>query len=179
MPASLLLLELETLGMPPQGDCNIPGFENHIVLNSIRWSLSATTAEEAKDIKEQITLKPRGVTVTKTFDRSSTALCNLMMQERSKGPHFKTATLRFIDPNTGSAQGSGAKYDSVMEIKLVNGNIDKLSVSVSDGSKSVAVTETVELSFETSISVSYSAYNAQKRFRESAKFFRCAMPSVK
>lgn len=165
--------------MPPQGDCNIPGFENHIVLNSIRWSITAPTEQKMGEKKAQVTLKPRGVTVTKIFDRSSTALCTLMTQNRHKGPHFKTATLRFIDPNTGSATRSGDKFDSVMEMKLVNGNIEKISVSVADGARSVAVTETIDLSFETAISVSYSAYDPQKRLRGSAKFFRCPMPSGK
>ena len=181
MPASLLLLELETLGMPPQGDCIIPGFENHIVLNSIRWNIAPSTAAEAADKNQQRTLKAGNVTVSKIFDRSSTALCNLMKQQRTKDRpyHFKTATLRFVDPNTGARAGSGDKFDSVMEMKLVNGWIEKVTVNVADGSKSVAVRETIELSFEGSISISYSAYNPNKRFRESAKFFRYEPPAKK
>lgn len=161
MTASLLLLELTTAkGAAPKGDCTIPGFLEHIAVESFSWNVKTSTTEKAKD-SPNVATQPSELQLNKHFDSASSALCKMM----ETNTPFSKATLRFIDPSTGSGQGSTGKFDSVLEIELSDGFVEKISVSASDNGKSVAVTESISLSFRSAVTLSYRTYDAASKSR--------------
>lgn len=159
MTVSLLLLEMATAkGAAPKGDCTIPGFLEHIAVESFSWNVKTATTEKSKD-SPNVAVQPSELRLNKHFDSASSALCKMM----ETNTPFTKATLRFIDPSTGSA--NNGKFDSVLEIELTDGYVERISVSASDNGKSVAVTESISLSFRSAVTLTYRAYDASSRSR--------------
>lgn len=154
MATSLLLLELETKSFVPKGDCSIPGFEGHIVIDSFSWDFSNVTKIEGKNVARA--LKLGKVKFAKSYDRSSTSLCKLMEQDTSKnGPHFLRATFKFVDPTGNYGSSRNANMDSIMELELTDGFIDEISIKVAEESKVVSVKEDITFSFKTAVVIRY------------------------
>ncbi len=163
MAVSLILLEIKDA----PGDATVAGYENHIVVDSFSWSVTAkTTVIQMEDPVTKIDAK--AVSIKKQFDRSSTVLREMM--KKPGDPSF-TATLRFIDPTSRSAsstKGQG-KLDALLEIELLGCHIDKISLSADDAGKEVTITEDLVLSYEKSANFTYRNYDAAKKARSSAK----------
>lgn len=168
MPASLLLLELETKSLAPKGDCTIPGFEGHIVLESFRWTISASTPEKVGGKPVPRVIKPGKVTLSKPYDRSSTGIAKLM-ERSTKDPHFLRATLKFVDPHSHSGN-SNAKLETIMTLELTDGFVEEISLKASESDKSIAVSEDITLSFDTCISISYNTPSAGGKTQASPEF---------
>ncbi len=175
MAASLLLLELETKFVAPKGDCTIPGFEGHIVLESFSWGISDSTGGR-KGTTARV-LKAGTARLSKPYDRSSTALCKLMELDPAKSEfHFLRATLKFVDPasNKGTAN---AKLESIMEVEFTDGFVDEISVRVSEQGKMVSVKEDITLSFQTAVAVRYQVRSPSGR-RTALPEFLYVLPKI-
>ena len=161
MAVSLILLEIKDA----PGDATVAGYENHIVVDSFSWSVTAkTTVIQMEDPVTKIDAK--AVSIKKQFDRSSTVLREMMKTDKAF-----TATLRFVDPTSRSAASSKGmgKVDPILEVKLLGCHIDKISLSADDAGKEVTITEDLVLSYEKSANFTYRNYDAAKKARSSAK----------
>lgn len=159
MSVSLILLEI----LNPKevlGEATIGGFSGQIAVESFSWGVEAETVEKPKSLPHT-TVKPKTLSITKKFDRSSTVLCQMM-----DGDKPFSATLRFIDPTTMSKGQS--KFDSILEISMVDCHIENISLSADDSGKSVSVTERLTLSFEKTITFHYRSYDPTTRSRTKA-----------
>lgn len=146
MPAtsgSFLFLLLKVGGRPIEGDATEKHFEKQIALDGMEWEFEVKKqdTENAGDLKRQKMIPtPKGIKLTKTFDRSTTNLCNLMTRHKP----FDSAVIRML-----KGFGGGAAPRTLISVTLTNGHVWKVDLGASESGMSVAIKETVELSFET------------------------------
>ncbi len=158
MSVSLIVLDIK--GAP--GDATIAGYEEQIVVESFSWSVVASTVPKTVTADAVTKVDAKAVSIKKQFDRSSTRLWEMMKTDKPF-----TATLRFLDPSSRSAssfKGLG-KIDEILEIQLLGCHIDRISFGADDSGKSVDLSEDLVISYETSASLSYRAYDPVKKMR--------------
>jgi hypothetical protein len=88
---------------------------------------------------------------------------------------FIKANLKFIDPSSGSVGGVNSKFSSIMEMELMDGHIESISVRASESGKAIEMVEEVVLSFHHVI-VNYHAYDRAKKTRIRMPAFEATQP---
>lgn len=128
-------------GRPVKGDATEKHFEKQIALDDIEWEFEVKQedTDSAQDAsRRKMTPIPKGIKLTKAFDRSTTNLCNLMNRRK----HFDTAVIKMLKGFGGD------RPRTLVDITLTKGLVWKVDLTASESDKSVGVKETVELSFE-------------------------------
>ena len=142
----------------------VEGYVGHMAVESFSWSITAQSVK-TKEAEPRTTVSPNSLTLTKQFDSASAGLCQMMESDKPFN-----ATLRYIDPSTRVKGGAAGKpsFDSVLEIELVACHIENISLRAAESGKSMSISETVELSFEKSITLTYRSYDATQQIRSKA-----------
>lgn len=143
MPATFLFLKLTADSGQIKGDATEKHFEKQIALEGIDWDYSVKhkVVDNADGTNDQATIPTsKGVKLTKAFDRSTTKLCNLMDQRKP----FSEAVISML-----KGFGGGDRARTLVDVTLTNGYVESVELTASGSDKSVGVSETVELSFET------------------------------
>lgn len=142
MSTTFLYLKLTVNGARIIGDSTEKHFERQIALEGMDWEFSAShepVADSRDTRKVKTTATPKRVTLTKAFDRSTTNLCTLMAQRRP----FSEAVIAMVKGFGGD------RPRTLIDVILTKGYVESVSLTASESSLSVAVKESVTLSFET------------------------------
>jgi type VI protein secretion system component Hcp len=138
---TFLFMLLTASGNRVKGDATEKHFEKQIALDSIEWEFEVKQqdTDSAQDAAtRKMTPIPRGIKLTKAFDRSTTNLCNLMNTDKP----FDTAVIKMLKGFGGD------RPRTLIDITLTKGKVTKVDLTASESDRSVGVKETVELSFE-------------------------------
>jgi type VI secretion system Hcp family effector len=125
-------------GRKIKGDATEKHFEKQIAIEKMEWEFEAKQQDKEGDQSQVMTPIPRSIKLTKAFDRSTTNLCQLMNTRKP----FDTAVIKMVKGFGGD------RPRTLIDITLTGGKVWKVDLTASESDKSVAVKETVELSFE-------------------------------
>jgi type VI protein secretion system component Hcp len=143
MSTPFLFLKLTVNGARINGDATEQHFERQIELQGLEWEMNSShePVADARDTRKvKTTNRPKRVTLTKSFDRSTTNLCTFMAQHKQ----FSEAVIMMVKRFAGS---EGPR--TLIDVILTKGYVETVSLTASESSQSVAVRESVTLSFET------------------------------
>lgn len=143
MSTTVLFLKLTVNGAAVNGDATESHFERQIELQGLEWEMNSShePVADARDTRKvKTTNRPKRVTLSKAFDRSTTNLCTYMAQHKQ----FSEAVIKMVKAFAGD-QGPR----TLIDIFLTKGYVETVSLNASESSLSVAVKESVTLSFET------------------------------
>jgi type VI protein secretion system component Hcp len=142
MSTTFLFLKLTANGARINGDSTEKHFESQIALDSLGWEFSCSH-EPVNDTRDKNAVKttnrPKRVTLGKAFDRSTTNLCTLMAQRKP----FSEAVIMMV-----KGFSSGDRPRTLIDVILTNGYVESVSLTASESGLSVAVKESVTLSFQ-------------------------------
>jgi type VI protein secretion system component Hcp len=143
MSTPFLYMKLIAGGKPIEGDSTEKHFEKQIVIDGLDWEMEAShePVDDKRDPdKVKTTNRPKRVTLTKAFDRSTANLCNMMATRQQ----FSEAIIRMV-----KNQAWDQRSRTLIDVTLTKGYVESVSLTASESSLSVAVKESVTLSFET------------------------------
>jgi type VI protein secretion system component Hcp len=165
MADTLIFLDIKAI----PGDSVIQGFENQIELQSASWGMSAKHTRKGTS---QVTtdLRPDQLTITKYFDKASVNLYQYMAQRKM----FVKAVLTYVDIQIDTSVREAVK---VMEVALVgNCYIEDIRLQASESGNSMAVKETMKISFRELSMTYYPLAKDSMTARGKAQTFVCVMP---
>jgi type VI protein secretion system component Hcp len=139
-------MKLKVGGKPIEGESSERLFEKQIVLDSLEWDTSVTHEPvlDKKDTRKvKTTNKPKRLTITKAFDRSSTSLCTHVAAQTP----FNDAVITMV--KSASWDKEGAIPRKFIEMTLNGGLIESVSMAASESGLAVGVREIVTFSFRT------------------------------
>ena len=140
MSTPMIYLKLYVKGKPVPGDSEMADHEGQIEIESMSWDLTAEHPGMNSSQKARTEVRPKVLKLSKFFDKSSTNLCSYMATYEP----FSVATITVLTMVLGGAKGKNLK---LMTMQLSDGHIESVDVSASESGKSMAVKETVSLSF--------------------------------
>ena len=135
MATPTIFLDLLYAKVRLQGEAAVEGFEDQIVIDSIRWNVTATPTN---DDKMNTTWNPRSVTLSKVFDRASTALYTKMKDRKM----FDEAMITVLDLNRLTG-----KSVPMMVLRLRSGHVASVHTRTSNSRLSMRISEELTLSF--------------------------------
>lgn len=142
MPTPFLFLKLTVNGARINGDSTEKHFESQIALDSLEWEFTCSH-ESITDTRDKNAVKttnrPKRVTLGKAFDRSTTNLCTYMAQRKL----FSEAVISMV-----KGFSSGERPRTLIDVVLTNGYVESVSLTAAESGLSVAVKESVTLSFQ-------------------------------
>ena len=142
--AELLFLHLVVNGQPVTGEAVMPGFKQQIELTGMSWNIKAEHKEKDDDPDTvDTTVALQQLKLEKAFDRSSTLLCRYM----DKRTRFDTATITML---SATLWGADKRHLPLLTLRLKSGYVENLSLQVSPSGKSMAVKESLLLSYRAS-----------------------------
>lgn len=136
----MMFLKLYVKGKPVNGESEVQEYEKQIVIDSMSWDVSAAQVK-GENTEAHTEVRPEHLKLTKVFDRSSSVLYKAMVEKEK----FTTATVTTL---TMAMAGKGDKIPKVMTMQVFDGYIESIDASASGSGKSIAVKETLTLSFK-------------------------------
>jgi type VI protein secretion system component Hcp len=177
MSTSLLLLEFIPKSGVIKGDCTIVGYEGHITLQSFSWGVKAEDKKDKNSPKgEFLTIhKLDNLTVSKYCDGASVPMINMMNADTE----FIRAVLRYVDPSSNPTGGAsaGSEFDPILEIEMLKGYIESISIEASDSGKSISLVEKLSLKFN-QVKLQYYAFDPKSKTRTKPTSFESSQPKV-
>jgi type VI protein secretion system component Hcp len=168
---SMIYLKI-TFGNPVKGSGTTVGYEEQIDIESFDWKVKVeqVTAAGTKEVRPKVTAD--AISLDKFFDASTSVLCS-KMDDREQ---FSTATITMLTMNLAGANGQPQK---LVEMILYDGYIKKLNIKASESGKSVALKETLTLTYD-KLEVIYYPMDAVRQTRGSKSMpFLLKTPSEK
>lgn len=151
-------------GSQVRGEASDAGYEDQIEIENFGWGMSPRDPKKVSKAVAQAAFAADKLKLTKFYDVASTSLANQLAGRVA----FKSAklTVDHHKQNTGEAR----KANPMMIIELRDGFIEDINLSVSEGGKSVAVREVLNLSWKEVI-VTYHPSTADRTQRQAAVTF--------
>ena len=146
-------------------------FEEQIAIDSVAWEMESShqPAQDQKDLRKVVTLnRPKRVTLVKSFDRSTINLCDYM----AKRQLFESAKITMVKTLAWEE-----KPRPHIEMTLTKGYVESVNLAASEANLSVAVRETVTLSFSSIKILYYSSVASSLSSDAAATTFQLDMPS--
>jgi type VI protein secretion system component Hcp len=168
-------MKLTVGGKQIDGESSERNFERQIVLDSLEWdtAVSHEPVLDKKDTKKvKTTPKPKRLTITKAFDRSSTNLCTFVAEHTP----FSDAVITMV--KSASWDKDGAIPRRMIVMTLTNGLVESVSMTASESGLAVGVREIATLSFKTIRIVYYPGAAEGARGEMPPTTFDLLMPSV-
>lgn len=140
-------------GRPVQGESSAEGFRDLIEVESLAWELSAKN-DKAKGVgNDEPQIDYHAVTVNKHFDRASLAMLNKSARTQAAGDNrqakrtaFQEAVFTYVEMVPG-VDGADSTLQPVIQIRIKDGYVEDLKLTVGESGNSMRVSETVRLSF--------------------------------
>jgi type VI protein secretion system component Hcp len=169
METPYLFLDLRVKGKAVKGEATERFFEKQIEIGSVKWEMETSHRPQDGAAKSKIVTvnRPKRVTLSKFFDRSTTSLCKYMADRQV----FEEAKITMVK--------SLAWEDEPLprfEMTLSQGYVESVTLGA-ESSKSVGVKETVTLSFRSIELLYYSDVVASQVSNSAATTFELKVPS--